>query len=211
MKWLSDLLDFLAWLLTPAPPAPPPTTTTPKPTTTTTTPKPPPTTTPPTTTTTTRPPGTPLDAVRQALLDAHNRARQTAGLAPLLHSGALNASAQGHADWMAATGNLSHTGSGGSSAGQRISATGYRWSRAGENIAKGYATVESVMADWMLSSGHRSNILGRYFNVGFGIAKRGTVTYWAVNFATPATPGIAGQYDDCELVLSGPLVGTEEE
>lgn len=41
----------------------------------------------------------------------------------------------------------------------RMTAGGYYWSSAAENIAAGQTSPESVMATWMASGGHRANIL----------------------------------------------------
>ena len=51
----------------------------------------------------------------------------------------------------------------------RISAVGFDWTNAGENIATGYATPESVVRAWMASPGHCANILDpQYREVGTG-------------------------------------------
>lgn len=53
--------------------------------------------------------------------------------------------------------------------GQRITATGYLWHAAGENAAAGQSTPAAVMASWMASSGHASNILSlNYREIGVG-------------------------------------------
>ena len=71
----------------------------------------------------------------------------------------LEAAAQRHSTDMADNNYFSHTGSDGSNAGQRISATGYPWRAWGENIAAGYAAVESVVTGWLDSPGHCGNIM----------------------------------------------------
>lgn len=56
---------------------------------------------------------------------------------------------------------------------------------AGENIAAGYTTPESVMTGWMNSPGHKANILNKSFTeMGIGIYKgdRGYKNYWAQMF-----------------------------
>ena len=61
---------------------------------------------------------------------------------------------------------------------------GVSYRTAGENIAKGQKTAESVMKGWMNSSGHRANILSSaYTHIGVGYAKdsRGN-TYWVQMF-----------------------------
>ena len=51
----------------------------------------------------------------------------------------------------------------------------------GENIARGYRSVEAVMNGWMNSTGHRSNILrAQYQDCGF--AKVGD--YWCAVFGS---------------------------
>lgn len=55
---------------------------------------------------------------------------------------------------------------------------------AGENIAKGYATPESVMNAWMNSDGHRANILDSDFqsaDIGVYQGANGTY-YWSIFF-----------------------------
>jgi uncharacterized protein YkwD len=76
---------------------------------------------------------------------------------------------------------MSHTGSDGSSPGDRITRAGYDWRTYGENVAYGYPTPESVMAGWMSSPGHKANILNCAFKeIGVGMAKDGY--YWTQDF-----------------------------
>lgn len=51
----------------------------------------------------------------------------------------------------------------------RMTAAGYMYNAAAENIAVGYTTPSAVMTAWMLSSGHRANILSTtYRELGIG-------------------------------------------
>lgn len=53
----------------------------------------------------------------------------------------------------------------------------------GENIAKGYGTVDKVMAAWMSSEGHRANILrASYGSIGVCCLQIGGVYYWVQLF-----------------------------
>ena len=64
---------------------------------------------------------------------------------------------------------------------------GIRFSAAGENIAMGQPSPQSVMTAWMNSPGHRSNILSpAYTQIGVGAAKdsRGVI-YWTQQFIKP--------------------------
>lgn len=55
---------------------------------------------------------------------------------------------------------------------------------AGENIAYGYNSPESVMQGWMNSQGHRENILnGAYSSIGVGCYEYGGRLYWTQIFA----------------------------
>ncbi len=56
----------------------------------------------------------------------------------------------------------------------RISAVGFNWSTAGENIAVGYTTPASVVQAWMASLGHCQNILYPAFSqIGTGVLDKG--------------------------------------
>jgi uncharacterized protein YkwD len=119
-----------------------------------------------------------------------NQERTENGLSGLSLNGDLIDSARGHSADMAAQDYFSHTALDGSSAGDRISATGYDAASWGENIAAGYATPQAVVNGWMNSTGHRANILSsRYCDIGVGYAYDGTSTYghyWTQNFGRQA-------------------------
>ena len=73
----------------------------------------------------------------------------------------------------------------------RITNAGYRWSGAGENIAKGQRTPQDVMTSWMNSSGHKANILNcKFKNIGVGVAAdtRGSLACPAARQASRAIP-----------------------
>ena len=76
-------------------------------------------------------------AACDAVIKAHNRLRAEAKLPPLDVSTKLQAAAEKHAKDMAAMGKMTHKGSDGSSSIQRIVAKGYKYRRAGENVATG--------------------------------------------------------------------------
>ncbi len=123
------------------------------------------------------------------LIAAHNRIRAARHLAPLKPSAPLEAAAQAHAQDMARRHWMSHRGGDFSSPFGRMAARGYRFRRAGENVAAGYRSVDAVMKGWMHSPGHRWNILGRFTEMGAAcaIASNGT-PYWCVTFGDPGVP-----------------------
>jgi len=116
-----------------------------------------------------------------------NTERAKAGCAALTTDDRLIAAARGHSADMAARGYFSHTTPEGVEFSTRITSAGYRWSRAGENIAKGQRTPAEVMTTWMNSAGHKANILNCGFkNIGVGVAAdaQGSLV-WTQDFATP--------------------------
>ena len=92
----------------------------------------------------------------------------------------LAKAAYDHSVEMKANDYFSHTGSNGSSPGQRITAAGYTWKTYGENIAHGYTSEQAVMNGWLNSEGHCRNIMnGNFKEMGAGRQD----TYWTQDFA----------------------------
>jgi uncharacterized protein YkwD len=120
------------------------------------------------------------------LVAAHNQVRAEHHLAALSVSGPLEAAAREHARDMARRHWMSHRGADGSSPFRRMSAQGYSFRRAAENVAAGYRSVDSVMTGWMWSPGHRLNILGKFSEIGAACATASDGTaYWCVTFGDP--------------------------
>jgi uncharacterized protein YkwD len=76
---------------------------------------------------------------------------------------------------------FSHTGSDGSGSGERINDAGYSWRYYGENIAQGYPTEKEVVAGWLSSPGHCSNIMSKNYKE-MGVARVGD--YWTQDFGS---------------------------
>lgn len=112
-----------------------------------------------------------------------NAEREKAGCAALTEDAKLTKAAQDHSQDMADHTNMSHTGSDGSSMSDRLARVGYSFGSAGENVAAGYTTPESVMDGWMASAGHKANILNCGFKeIGIGLAQPGN--YWTQDFGS---------------------------
>ena len=92
-----------------------------------------------------------------------NSERQRHGLPALAQDRTLAGAAGDHSCFMASTGRMSHTGKGGRNLAARLRASGYRYRAAAENVAYGYRDAGRVVPGWMLSDGHRRNILTRGF------------------------------------------------
>jgi uncharacterized protein YkwD len=96
-----------------------------------------------------------------------NQQRRAHGLPGLRASSELDRSAQGWTDAMVSRRAFTH----GADFSARITAVGFRWSNAGENIATGFGTPNAVVAAWMASTGHCQNILSPTFReVGTGVS-----------------------------------------
>jgi uncharacterized protein YkwD len=126
-------------------------------------------------------------AALQQVVDLTNQERAANGLPALSVDGRLSAAAQVQSNDQAARDQMSHDGSDGSNAGDRVSAQGYSWSAWAENVAMGYPDAPSVMSGWMGSDGHRRNVLSvnvTQIGVGLAYAADGT-PYWTQVFARP--------------------------
>lgn len=109
--------------------------------------------------------------------------------APLALSDALQAAALAHARDMAGRRKLSHAGGDGSTPGERARRSGYRWRTIGENIASGQSTAEQVVAEWLSSPRHCSNLMSPDYSemgVAYAVASQGEPgIYWAQLFGAP--------------------------
>lgn len=104
-----------------------------------------------------------------AVLDLVNAEREQAGCGALEANPYLRTAAFLHSQDMAVNEYFDHTGLDGSRFWDRANRAGYQGAPAGENIAAGYRSAESVMNGWMNSSGHRANILNcRHTEIGIG-------------------------------------------
>lgn len=103
----------------------------------------------------------------------------------------LTNAADAHALDMATKNYFSHDSQDGRSFADRITAAGYSWSAAGENIAAGQPTVESVMSAWINSPGHCANLMSAsYVHVGVACRPAASTSnsysrYWVMDLAKP--------------------------
>ena len=111
-----------------------------------------------------------------------NQVRASNGLAPFTVNAALMSSAQAHSAYMASSGSISHSGSGGSSPGSRAAAAGYSGSVV-ENIYGGMgATPQQVVGWWQGDSLHLNTLLStRHTDAGAGVATSGGVVYYTLD------------------------------
>ena len=139
--------------------------------------------------------GSPLDVV-----NAVNALRASYGLAPYSISSILMATAQNHADYMAATGHSSHTGAGGSSVTERLLAAGYPLAGdlslggfRSENITSGNEDMSAEMAvtRWTGDSIHLNTMISpNLTEIGAGVTVNDGRVYYVIDCALPTTNGI---------------------
>jgi len=129
----------------------------------------------------------PHGSVQTQALNLVNESRRRGGCDNLTVDRRLIVAANRHAAEMARRGYFAHEDTRGERAGDRVQDAGYRWSRYGENIARGQDSVFEVVNGWMRSPEHRENIMDcglREVGVGLAFAADRT-PYWVQDFATP--------------------------
>ncbi|MFH8569475.1 CAP domain-containing protein [Streptomyces sp. NPDC017993] len=113
-----------------------------------------------------------------------NRVRAEADCPPVRENPALSRAAQSHSDHMAGVQALSHTGSTGTDPGSRLTDQGYRWSRAGENIARGQRGPGAVVRAWRKSHKHHTILVTCAFrDAGVGVQGGRHGPWWTAVFA----------------------------
>lgn len=145
-----------------------------------------------------------LATMRAAVLCLVNQQRTSRGLPALSEDDRLDRSAEGWTQTMVSSHQFTH----GSDFATRISAAGFDWSYAGENIATGFPTPAAVVKGWMASPGHCRNILDPGFSrIGIGEVPHAVGGFasgpatWTQDFALPmgahAPSGNTGPQNGC--------------
>jgi uncharacterized protein YkwD len=122
-------------------------------------------------------------AVEDAVVALVNSVRRKARCDPLQNDRQLRQAARRHSGDMAAGGFLSHTGSDGSSAADRMRDAGYD-APLSENLARGFGSARDVVKGWLESREQRQSILdcdARATGVGVVVGADGR-PYWTQNF-----------------------------
>ena len=121
-----------------------------------------------------------------AVKEGINILREENHLPVLTNAKEITQAALRHSNDMADNNFFSHTGSDGSSGGQRMQQACYDWQAYGEIIAAGYRDPGKVVEAWMNSPGHSSIILSEKFTeFGAGYAYNSSSKfkhYWTVDF-----------------------------
>jgi uncharacterized protein YkwD len=146
----------------------------------------------------TPPPETDAADISRLVLALTNQARAHAricgsqrfpGAPPLSLASALTRAARAHSRDMVLRDFFDHTGSDGSTPGERATRAGYRWSMVGENIASGPRTPQEAVAGWLASPEHCANIMTagfRQMGVAFAVdPTNARVVDWTEDFGAP--------------------------
>lgn len=128
-----------------------------------------------------------LSAYEQQVVDLVNKERAAAGLTALKANTKLADVAEKKAEDMRDKNYFSHTSPTYGSPFDMMKQFGITYKSAGENIAKGQKTPQSVMNGWMNSQGHKENILSsKYTEIGVGyVTDNSGNTYWVQMFIRP--------------------------
>ena len=101
-----------------------------------------------------------------------NAARSSLDLPTLKRNTTLDVAAEKKLNDMAANGYFAHVSPSGQQAWDFISASGYRYAVAGENLARGFSDPAALVAAWMKSPSHRANLLNSaYRDVGVAVGR----------------------------------------
>lgn len=134
------------------------------------------------------------------LLSATNQQREQNSAGDIQLSGNLNNAAQAKANDMVARNYWSHNTPDGQEPWVFINNAGYKYLKAGENLAYGFTTSNDAVTGWMNSPSHRENLLDTGFTqVGFGFAngadynKSGPETVVVAMYGKPQVLGASNQ------------------
>lgn len=120
----------------------------------------------------------------KTIVDLTNEVRSKAGLMELTIDSRLMTSAHNKALDMASRGYFDHANPEGYRLTYWITGAGYKYTLAGENLAKGFSSADKIMSAWINSFSHYVNLVEPKFrNVGIGIAEgmyQGQITIFVV-------------------------------
>ena len=119
-----------------------------------------------------------------------NAERASQGKSPLTANSQLETAAYLHSKDMGDNNYFSHTSQDGTQFSQRITAAGYKYVAAAENIAKAYGAPDAakVYDMWKNSPGHYANMIGNYLDAGLGVYSINGYTYYTLDLGRSQNP-----------------------
>lgn len=104
------------------------------------------------------------------IIEDTNIERQKTGLAPLAFNADLSQAAELKAQNMFAENYWAHFSPSGKDPWGFITGAGYKFSYAGENLARNFSSADDVVKAWMASPSHRENIMNsKYQDIGIAV------------------------------------------
>lgn len=114
--------------------------------------------------------GTSSSITREQIIELTNAERAKNGLSPLSENSNLDSAAVGKAANMFSENYWAHFAPSGKSPWDFILGSGYKFSVAGENLAKNFSNSDDVVTAWMASPSHRENIVNsKYKDIGIAV------------------------------------------
>lgn len=114
--------------------------------------------------------GTTSNITIEQIIELTNSERQKLGLAPLSENPELNQAATKKAQNMFNENYWAHFAPSGKTPWDFITSSGYRFSFAGENLAKNFQNSDDVISAWMNSPTHKENLLNsKYKDIGISV------------------------------------------
>lgn len=109
---------------------------------------------------------------QKTIIELTNKEREKKGLGPVSENDALDKAAQLKAQNMFEENYWAHFAPSGKSPWDFILGSGYKFSYAGENLAKNFYNSADVVAAWMASPTHRDNLLNpKYQDIGIAVVE----------------------------------------
>lgn len=109
---------------------------------------------------------------QKKLIELTNIERQKKGLPPVSENSALDQAAAAKAQNMIQENYWAHFAPSGKTPWDFISGAGYKFTYAGENLAKNFTSAEAVVSAWMASPTHRDNLLNsKYRDIGIAVVE----------------------------------------
>ncbi|MBI2040468.1 hypothetical protein HYT18_05365, partial [Candidatus Microgenomates bacterium] len=114
--------------------------------------------------------GTTSSITVQQVIELTNKEREKLGLRPLSENSELDQAAKAKAGNMFSENYWAHFAPSGKTPWDFITSSGYRFSFAGENLAKNFTNNEDVVKAWMNSPTHKENLLNsKYKDIGIAV------------------------------------------
>lgn len=150
----------------------------------------------------------------EQLLASTNAQRQAKGLAPLTLNAKLSAAAAAKAQDMFEKNYWAHNSPAGATPWDFIIQEGYRYTVAGENLAKNFTTSGGVVDAWMASPTHRDNIVKpSYREIGFAVVNgvlNGEETTLVVQFFGTSGESLAAAPTPTKAPIVGKALAVEQ-